>query len=398
MARKAYIGVNGKARNIANIHVGVNGKARKVIFGYVGDDNGKARLFWSMFRLIQNRLNLYGPARQKGLIMIKDCEMDVNAHSLLFFSSWLLWYHQKNAKIWELSNAGLRKPVFPPPYEGSIWYSFSYLYIPINRIYRASTEDIKIRIWCASDAQPRIALGWINNAGGMATNETYFNVTESIERYEIIWRNYNNPPDYIDYIVIGCSYRSADKYLQVQRIEITGGRTYWEKAYHDLGGIITAEFQQPVKFDDVKTFWYVSTCTYEGRSQYVSLNYRASSARPVYKIGFKVYRNDSYYYACTMVSEYPFSVYCDYDFPGADYPAPGGWSSRDAAEATFGETTFYYYSFSDETYVLDVPYDYDNPTNLCEDNLVYIEADDIAEQLNKQYAVACLVMDGQWTT
>ena len=45
MAKKAYVGVNGKARNVPKIYVGVNGKARNVIKGYIGV-NGVARLFF----------------------------------------------------------------------------------------------------------------------------------------------------------------------------------------------------------------------------------------------------------------------------------------------------------------------------------------------------------------
>ena len=47
MAKKVYIGVNRKARNVKRILVGdENGVAREVIKGYIGDENGKARLFW----------------------------------------------------------------------------------------------------------------------------------------------------------------------------------------------------------------------------------------------------------------------------------------------------------------------------------------------------------------
>ena len=45
MAKKAYIGVSGTARNVNNIYVGVNGVARKVVKGYVGV-NGVAKQFW----------------------------------------------------------------------------------------------------------------------------------------------------------------------------------------------------------------------------------------------------------------------------------------------------------------------------------------------------------------
>ena len=45
MAKKAYVGVNGVARNVSKIYVGVNGVARKVVKGYVGV-NGVAQQFW----------------------------------------------------------------------------------------------------------------------------------------------------------------------------------------------------------------------------------------------------------------------------------------------------------------------------------------------------------------
>ena len=46
MSKKAYVGVNGIARNVKNIYVGVNGVARKVVKGYVGV-NGVAQQFWA---------------------------------------------------------------------------------------------------------------------------------------------------------------------------------------------------------------------------------------------------------------------------------------------------------------------------------------------------------------
>ena len=46
MAKKAYIGVNGKARNIKKIYLGVDGKARKVKKAYVGV-GGIARPCWA---------------------------------------------------------------------------------------------------------------------------------------------------------------------------------------------------------------------------------------------------------------------------------------------------------------------------------------------------------------
>ena len=46
MARKAYIGVNSKARRVRKIYVGISNKARRVRKGYIGVA-GKARLFFS---------------------------------------------------------------------------------------------------------------------------------------------------------------------------------------------------------------------------------------------------------------------------------------------------------------------------------------------------------------
>lgn len=47
MAKKAYIGVDGKARKIKTGYIGVGGVACKIKKAYIGDTNGKARLCWS---------------------------------------------------------------------------------------------------------------------------------------------------------------------------------------------------------------------------------------------------------------------------------------------------------------------------------------------------------------
>lgn len=47
MPRKTYVGVNNKAKNVPNKgYVGIANKAKKLLKGYIGDANGKARLFW----------------------------------------------------------------------------------------------------------------------------------------------------------------------------------------------------------------------------------------------------------------------------------------------------------------------------------------------------------------
>ena len=46
MAKKAYIGVDGKASAVKKIYIGVDGKARKVKKAYIGVD-GVAKLFFS---------------------------------------------------------------------------------------------------------------------------------------------------------------------------------------------------------------------------------------------------------------------------------------------------------------------------------------------------------------
>lgn len=43
-----YIGVDGKARKVKGAYIGVDGKARKVKKGYIGDENGVARLCYSL--------------------------------------------------------------------------------------------------------------------------------------------------------------------------------------------------------------------------------------------------------------------------------------------------------------------------------------------------------------
>ena len=56
MAKKAYVGVNGVAREVSKIYVGVNGVARKVVKGYVGV-NGVAQQFWGNNPIIENEYN-----------------------------------------------------------------------------------------------------------------------------------------------------------------------------------------------------------------------------------------------------------------------------------------------------------------------------------------------------
>ena len=56
MAKKAYIGVSGKARKVKKIYIGVSGKARKVKKGYIGV-GGKARLFFSSFPTVTKQAN-----------------------------------------------------------------------------------------------------------------------------------------------------------------------------------------------------------------------------------------------------------------------------------------------------------------------------------------------------
>lgn len=46
MAKKIYVGVNGKARKVRKMYVGVGGSAHKVKKGYIGV-NGVARLFFT---------------------------------------------------------------------------------------------------------------------------------------------------------------------------------------------------------------------------------------------------------------------------------------------------------------------------------------------------------------
>lgn len=48
MPRKAYVGLDDKSRKMTSCFIGVNGVARKVVKGYIGDENGIARLWYCM--------------------------------------------------------------------------------------------------------------------------------------------------------------------------------------------------------------------------------------------------------------------------------------------------------------------------------------------------------------
>ena len=55
MAKTAYVGINGVARQVKKIYIGIDNKARKVKKGYVGV-GGVARLFFSA----ESKLEYYG--------------------------------------------------------------------------------------------------------------------------------------------------------------------------------------------------------------------------------------------------------------------------------------------------------------------------------------------------
>lgn len=46
MAKKAYIGVDGVAREAKSIYLGIDNVARKIKKAYIGDENGLARLWY----------------------------------------------------------------------------------------------------------------------------------------------------------------------------------------------------------------------------------------------------------------------------------------------------------------------------------------------------------------
>lgn len=64
MAKKAYIGVNSKARKVNKIYIGVNGVARRVKKAYIGV-GGYARPFWpsglQQYGQVSTALNMYSP-------------------------------------------------------------------------------------------------------------------------------------------------------------------------------------------------------------------------------------------------------------------------------------------------------------------------------------------------
>ena len=57
MAKKAYVGVLDKARDVRHIYVGVDDVARRVWRGYIGDENKNPRMFWDTDR-VNNFLKL----------------------------------------------------------------------------------------------------------------------------------------------------------------------------------------------------------------------------------------------------------------------------------------------------------------------------------------------------
>jgi hypothetical protein len=402
MNKRAFIGIEGLARKVNRIYVGVNGKARKVAKGYIGV-NGKARLFWVNWQqAYSGGYHLEGEAETISYnYKYEDCNIDWQGVPRWYFTNRCFWIHQTNASPWTLMNV-LTKPIFPPPYQASIWYSYNYIMIPVNRMYRNANDSINFRYVVKGTTQIHMGWAWINSNGTLSYYTTYANITEDYASYEWIWRNYQNPPDHVDYLIIGATYNSADKYLSFKGLEFWSSRTYYRKATHDLDAVITEDIPQPVKFVDVDIF-YIENRYHDPNydvNQVLGMRY-TNTGSDVYKIGYIVQRGEHNYLACTFCSLNDFSVTADFSYYGAEYYPPEIGYTVNANEETYNGTTFYYYNFIDESYYtgeIEVEYDDTCPSNLCDDNLVVLQADDKSEQADKMLAVACLVMDGEWNT
>jgi len=78
MAQKAYVGVNGIAKNVKTMYVGVNGVPKKVLKGYVGV-NGVARLFFEESDGADFRVNIKPTIRN--LTTSFDVSINVTIHN-----------------------------------------------------------------------------------------------------------------------------------------------------------------------------------------------------------------------------------------------------------------------------------------------------------------------------
>ena len=89
MAKKAYIGVDGVARNVTGIYIGVDGVARKVIKGYIGVD-GVARLFYDdsakiiTFSILNGYGNETSLTAREGMTWEEWCDSSYNTVGMTY--------------------------------------------------------------------------------------------------------------------------------------------------------------------------------------------------------------------------------------------------------------------------------------------------------------------------
>jgi len=161
MAKKAYVGVSNKARQVKNIYVGVGGKARKVVKGYVGV-GGKARQFWpaleKMYVIFKGQVNRLGYGTLNYLNRYPthstDTPVETTTNSFAFIMKKLgmvktsgigvilptrgfgfdqFWENDGNSDQWMFVN--VNQAIQKTNTSTSSADSTNRLYIPINRVY-----------------------------------------------------------------------------------------------------------------------------------------------------------------------------------------------------------------------------------------------------------------------
>lgn len=263
MARKSYIGISNKSKNIPNKgYVGINNKSKKLLKGYVGV-NGKAKLFWSADELVyvlfdknfsiqtsKYKLDGVRTGSLGSRIDIQD-DFEHMQRANPFLLGYVidgyqvqndlikgsgvqnLWLHDNDNTEWVVKNNAINKEVTGASANGQ-----NLIFIPTNRIHfkksgaaLGNTYTLSMRFMCkgtssVAGVQPKITVSF-----------AYLNSNMAITRYGgtdiLIDTEYNTYSQtftfqsfsdelFFDYLVIASDMSaSGDFTVDIQKIEVT---------------------------------------------------------------------------------------------------------------------------------------------------------------------------------
>ena len=286
MAKKSYVGISGKSKNIPNKgYVGVSNKSKKLLKGYVGDNQNKARLFWdanidtlvyvifdqsftpslTKFRLDGTRVT--GTRIDSRIDVGNDFEnlRKDNPFKLGYVTDGYqttnnlikgpggqnIWAHENDNTEWIIKDNAINKEV-----TGASANSVNKFFIPTNRIYFKKTGSglandfaLSLRFNCKGTSSvagtpPKLTVSFAyqNDTGGISQfGGTDIEISSEYSTYSqaFSFRSFNSDL-FFDFLVISSDNgASGDFTIDIKKIEV-----------------IDFEFKNCVMYDDQDTRTY----------------------------------------------------------------------------------------------------------------------------------------------